>query len=74
MDVQKRPTKIATNIGRLPSCDQVERESGGRRMIIQSECVECKRDNAWPFYQVFSVKEWICEGCFGDFVFGDDEE
>jgi transposase-like protein len=42
--------------------------------IIDCDCPECEGENHWDVYQVFSVKEWLCERCYEDFVYGDDEE
>ncbi len=43
---------------------------------IACTCVECGEDiYSWTFMaQVFSVKEWICEGCFDEFCFVMEDE
>mgnify|MGYP006894003444 CR=1 FL=1 len=48
--------------------------------IIAACCPECNGDyGEWESYdpvayQVFSVKEWLCQLCYDDFVYGDEEE
>ena len=47
--------------------------------VILCECAECNGDyGEWESYdsvayRIFSVKEWLCQDCFDEFVFGESE-